>query len=277
MARGLEICIAVLLFIVGLFTLFYPSLNGARLEKASVEAAESFIDTFIVPAEAAPEVTKPYAELYEAMAEYNEKIYAEKQQGLSAHQAYEEAGIDLSAYGFEDGVAAVLSIPAIELEMPVYLGASYRRRVPGFFTAIDAIQRMEQYDADPEESSATDGIERAGISISYKAEAVLHRRKGNVSHRETHFVQGAEASPYNKAQAVRKQRRRLARNTAIKQTVHKQNRRDSTLRKLKAAVEQTARNSARAALFAGGGLLLLLIPYCCCLARQGRCLEEVWT
>lgn len=132
MAKGLEICVAVLLFIAGLLTLLYPSLNGARLEKASIEAAESFMDAFIIPAETVPEETpRPYAELYEAMTAYNEKIYAERQQGLSDPQAYEEAGVDLSAYGLEDGVAAVLSIPAIELEMPVYLGASYDNMAAG--------------------------------------------------------------------------------------------------------------------------------------------------
>lgn len=137
MARGLEICVAVLLFFAGLFTLLYPSLNGARLENASLEAAESFIDAFIVPVEtgspvALPEETpRPYGKLYEAMAEYNERIYAEEQKGLSDPWAYEAAGIDLPAYGFEDGVAAVLSIPAIELEMPVYLGASYDNMAAG--------------------------------------------------------------------------------------------------------------------------------------------------
>ena len=137
MARGLEICVAVLLFFAGLFTLLYPSLNGARLENASLEAAESFIDAFIVPVEtgspvALPEETpRPYGKLYEAMAEYNERIYAEEQKGLSDPGAYEAAGIDLPAYGFEDGVAAVLSIPAIELEMPVYLGASYDNMAAG--------------------------------------------------------------------------------------------------------------------------------------------------
>lgn len=137
MARGLEICAAVLLFFAGLFTLLYPSLNGARLENASLEAAESFIDAFIVPVEtgspvALPEETpRPYGKLYEAMAEYNDRIYAEEQKGLSDPWAYEAAGIDLPAYGFEDGVVAVLSIPAIELEMPVYLGASYDNMAAG--------------------------------------------------------------------------------------------------------------------------------------------------
>lgn len=137
MARGLEICAAVLLFFAGLFTLLYPTLNGARLENASLEAAESFIDAFVVPVETSSPVTlpeetpRPYGELYEAMAEYNERIYTEKQKGLSDPWAYEAAGIDLSTYGFEDRVAAVLSIPAIELEMPVYLGASYDNMAAG--------------------------------------------------------------------------------------------------------------------------------------------------
>ena len=59
------------------------------------------------------------------MEEYNERIYTEKQRGLSDPWAYEAAGIDLRAYGLEDGIIAVLSVPAMELEMPVYLGASY--------------------------------------------------------------------------------------------------------------------------------------------------------
>lgn len=63
-----------------------------------------------------------------------------------------------------------------------------------------------------------------------------------------------------KAQAVREQGRRLARNTSIKQSVHKQSRRDSALRKMKAAMEQAARSSARSALLAGSGFLLLLLP-----------------
>lgn len=132
MAKELEIIIAVLLFIAGLFTLLFPSLNGARLEKASTEAAESFMDAFIVPAKTAPaETPRPYAELYDAMAKYNEEIFAQKQSGLTEPSAYEAAGIDLAAYGFEDGVAAVLSIPAIELQMPVYLGASYDNMAAG--------------------------------------------------------------------------------------------------------------------------------------------------
>ena len=119
MARGLEICAAVLLFFAGLLVLLYPVMNGARLENASQEAVESFIDAFAVPVERPKGTLRPYGELYAAMEEYNERIYAEKQSRLSNPWAYEAAGIDLSAYGLEDGIIAVLSVPAMELEMPV--------------------------------------------------------------------------------------------------------------------------------------------------------------
>lgn len=125
MAKGLEICVAVLLFFAGLLVVLYPVMNGARLENASQEAVESFIDAFAVPVERPKGTLRPYGELYAAMEEYNERIYAEKQRGLSDPWAYEAAGIDLSSYGLEDDIIAVLSVPAMELEMPVYLGASY--------------------------------------------------------------------------------------------------------------------------------------------------------
>lgn len=140
----------------------------------------------------------------------------------------------------------------------------YRNYAPGYFATIDTIQRMEQYGADTEESSsATDSIERAGVS-AYRAGVGLHRR--NASHGETHFRRGEEKSA---TRTTQEQGHMLARNTAIKQTVHKQSLRDSTLRKLKAAAEQTARNSARSALFGGGGLLLLLIPVLLVLGAAG--------
>ena len=39
-------------------------------------------------------------------------------------EACEEPAVDLAAYGIEDEIIGVLEIPAMELTMPVYLGAS---------------------------------------------------------------------------------------------------------------------------------------------------------
>ena len=71
-----------------------------------------------------PEPERAYPELYAAMQDYNAEIYAGGQSGLTDPFAYEEAPLDLAAYGYDDDVLAVLWIPRLNLELPVYLGAS---------------------------------------------------------------------------------------------------------------------------------------------------------
>ena len=52
------------------------------------------------------------------------QLYAEKQCNLTDLEACEESAADLTAYGIGDEIIGVLEIPAMELTMPVYLGAS---------------------------------------------------------------------------------------------------------------------------------------------------------
>lgn len=79
----------------------------------------------------APEGTETEAaplrqpELYAAMREYNEKIYAEGQSGLCDPWSCISPAIDLTAYGLmADEVIGVLQIPSIEVSLPIYCGAS---------------------------------------------------------------------------------------------------------------------------------------------------------
>ena len=58
------------------------------------------------------------------MQEYNRQLYKEKQCNLTDLEACETPAADLTAYGIEDEIIGVLEIPAMELIMPVYLGAS---------------------------------------------------------------------------------------------------------------------------------------------------------
>ena len=78
-----------------------------------------------------PEPERAYPELYAAMQDYNAKIYAGGQSGLTDPFAYEEAPLDLAAYGYDDDVLAVLWIPRLNLELPVYLGASRENLAKG--------------------------------------------------------------------------------------------------------------------------------------------------
>ncbi len=74
---------------------------------------------------------RPYSELYDAMARYNAQIYANGQTGLCDAWAYQQPSFDLTAYGVENGAMGVISIPKMDVELPIYLGATYDNMAAG--------------------------------------------------------------------------------------------------------------------------------------------------
>lgn len=68
--------------------------------------------------------TERFDRLYEEMTAYNEQIFEEKQENLCDPWSYEQSSFDLTEYGIEDNVAATIEIPRMEVELPVYLGAT---------------------------------------------------------------------------------------------------------------------------------------------------------
>jgi sortase A len=65
------------------------------------------------------------------MLAYNHEIFQNGQKDLDGKQAYESPAFRLKDYGLESEVYAVISIPILELEMPVYLGATGRHMSEG--------------------------------------------------------------------------------------------------------------------------------------------------
>ena len=65
------------------------------------------------------------------MVQYNETIYAQGQAGLSCQYDYQKPSFRLSDYGLSDEVFGVISIPAIDLEMPIFLGATEQHMADG--------------------------------------------------------------------------------------------------------------------------------------------------
>lgn len=114
--RKTPFVLAVLLAVAGTCVMLWPVVTGYRLQANTDEAVQSFLE------ERKPE--QQYPELLAALQEYNRQLYAEKQSRLIDLEACEEPAVDLTAYGIEDEVIGVLEIPAMELTMPVYLGAS---------------------------------------------------------------------------------------------------------------------------------------------------------
>ncbi|MCM1145115.1 MAG: class C sortase [Blautia sp.] len=66
----------------------------------------------------------PLDRLYQDMRAYNEQIWQERQSGLKDAFSYEDSSFDLAEYGLRDNIIGVLWIPAMEVELPLYLGAS---------------------------------------------------------------------------------------------------------------------------------------------------------
>lgn len=136
---------AILLFLVGFGLTVYPYIRGAIVDRVIELQAEDFLTrldseateatgpviSFVKPTEIPATEPREYAQLWEEMQAYNETIYAEGQSGLSCETDYEIPSFILSDYGLEDEVFAVLSIPALDLEMPIYLGATTANMAAG--------------------------------------------------------------------------------------------------------------------------------------------------
>lgn len=114
--RKTSLVLAMLLAVAGICVMLWPIFAGYKLQTDTNTAVQSFLE------EQKPE--QRYPELLAALQEYNRQICTEKQCNLVDLEACEEPAADLTAYGIEDEILGVLEIPAMELTMPVYLGAS---------------------------------------------------------------------------------------------------------------------------------------------------------
>lgn len=114
--RKTSLVLAVLLAVAGICVMLWPVFTGHRLQADTDAAVQSFLE------EQKPEQQCP--ELLAALQEYNRQLCTKKQCNLTDLEACEEPAADLIAYGIEDEIIGVLEIPAMELTMPIYLGAS---------------------------------------------------------------------------------------------------------------------------------------------------------
>lgn len=108
------------IFLAGFASLTFPIWHGFLLEHILRDQMDSFL-TF------EDERTQTITEedpLRTAVEEYNQTLFEQRQVGFNGQEAYETPSFSLSDYGYENEMFAVLSIPEISLEMPVYLGAN---------------------------------------------------------------------------------------------------------------------------------------------------------
>jgi len=127
--RAFALSLFWLIFLVGFGLVLYPYGNGAYTYLRQQQDAQSFLtqlgndDDAGEAVETLPTETAEIDPLLEAARAYNNSLAANGQ-AMTSSSAFTEAPLNLADYGYDD-IFAVLRIPAIDLEMPVYLGASY--------------------------------------------------------------------------------------------------------------------------------------------------------
>lgn len=136
MKRLLLQIFAWLAILVGAGLMLQPTVSQYLTRRKSTAAVETFVQSAAESAavaadDPAAENTRPYADLYDALQAYNAEIYAAGQSGLKDPFAYETPAFDLTAYGLPDDMIAALWVPRLDLDLPVYLGASTENMARG--------------------------------------------------------------------------------------------------------------------------------------------------
>lgn len=128
----------ILLFACGFSIFAYPYIHNYMVERDMQGQIHDFLEKMgTQPTEDTPELTdspelpREYQALWDAMVSYNDAIWEEKQAGLCDPWAYQHPSFTLGEYGLEEEVFGVISIPALDLEMPLYLGATASHMADG--------------------------------------------------------------------------------------------------------------------------------------------------
>ena len=139
MGKKLQKVLRALLFLLGLAVFSYPYAQGFLVKREMESTVQTFQEqketqpatSVVIPDSTPPSEQRQYADLWADMTAYNETIFAQGQSGLSCKLDYQQPSFRLAYYGLKEEVFGFLTIPAIELEMPIYLGATDQHMADG--------------------------------------------------------------------------------------------------------------------------------------------------
>lgn len=124
--RKLVRIIAIILFIVGLGFFAYPIVLREAFDIQVNKEIYQFDQL-----KTTNDDNLLYTELRRAMFEYNEKLYLSGQSGLIDQLSYEKPDFLLSDYGIDCDILGYITIPAIDIKLPIYNGASKENMAKG--------------------------------------------------------------------------------------------------------------------------------------------------
>lgn len=139
MDKKLRRILLAILFLLGLVVFSYPYAHELLVKREMNSTVKTFqgqketqpATTVVISDSEHPSEGRPYPELWEDMTAYNEAIFTQGQSGLSSKLDYQQPSFRLSDYGLKEETFGVIDIPAMELSMPIYLGASKEHMADG--------------------------------------------------------------------------------------------------------------------------------------------------
>ena len=132
MKKKVKLLLAILLFVVGLFIFIYPRVTDTVYKKdvdKKLEKFEEIINNNVVENDTNNNINNNYtysdfSGLYELLDSRNKELYQNKQAKFTSEKSYEYDDINLSNYGLGDNIIGFISIPSINITLPIYLGAN---------------------------------------------------------------------------------------------------------------------------------------------------------
>ena len=132
--RKLIRIVSILMFAVGIFLVIYPIYLKINFNKQTSESIKNFDEQVnnVLESNSGPASSVDYDALLRDMIKYNQDLFKNRQSNRIIDQlSFELPDFKLSDYGIQDEMFGYITIPSIDVNLPIYNGASESNMVKG--------------------------------------------------------------------------------------------------------------------------------------------------
>ena len=116
MKKKIIFVIPVVIFLAGALIMFYPDIDNWFYDRQVNRMEKQYFEENTK--------NKLLDALYKRLQKYNVKLYENKQDKLVDPFSYSQPSFSLKKYGIKDNCIGFISLPAIKMKLPIYLGAN---------------------------------------------------------------------------------------------------------------------------------------------------------
>lgn len=114
--------IAITLIFIGILIVVFPYICN--------EITDTKMQEKIIEFKQISKTERHTNELYQRLEEYNKRLYKNGQELVDAF-SYQDVSVDLTEYGYLENIIGTLKISKIDVELPIYLGATEENLLKG--------------------------------------------------------------------------------------------------------------------------------------------------